>query len=537
MSTNWTQWIAPDNRCQSTSPIVAAFVTSNLPPNYLTSMTPYDAARTLHMAVQRTLHYQEPPPEIDAVGVLTDGYIADCGGYAALLTASLRNIGIPARCISGFRAGEQIPHCRTEFHLPGTEWIIADATDGNTNDPTGTFAYDFGITSDGNEYVAADAGDSHILPYYDFEFIQIPNDYGSWSATYESYTPTYALTSVPGVAVLASPSDAGTCTGAGAYTANASVQIQASANPGWAFVAWKDGSTLNPRTVSVPAAGTNYIANFVQEVPEINVTGTLAFGNVTTGNTANLSFDIGNPGVTNLTVTSISYPAGFSGAWSGTIPPSGSQTVPVTFAPTALGGASGTITVNSDASSGVNTIFASGTGVGPLPSNIATPVITPDGGTLDDEVKVTIKSATAKSVVHYTIDGSTPTLESPICKSSITITNSLTLNAVAFLGTNTPSATATAVFTISRPSITPMVLADGTVGTVFTPVNLVATGGKAPYKWKVVSAVKLPSGLKLASTGEITGTPKVAGSATFTVEVTDSGKGTAEQSFSLTINQ
>ncbi len=263
LATNWTVWLAPDARCQSTNPLITSFVQSSLPANYQSTLTPYDTARTLHKAVAKALKYEEPPPAIDAVGVLEDG-IGDCGGFSALLVASLRNVGIPARCISGFRQGEQIPHVRVEFHLPGTEWIVADPTDGNTNDPTGTYAYDFGVTSDGNRYVAVDAGDAHELPYNTFEFIQIPNTY-YFGGTGGSYTSFYALAFTPSVAVLASPSDAATVTGEGAYTAGTSVQIGATANTGWTFTAWSDGNTQNPRTVTVPEAGTNYIASFTSE--------------------------------------------------------------------------------------------------------------------------------------------------------------------------------------------------------------------------------------------------------------------------------
>jgi transglutaminase-like putative cysteine protease len=284
LTTNWTVWLAPDGRCESTNPVITSFVQASLPTDYLTTMTPYDTARSLHQTVMKTLKYEEPPPAIDAVGVLQDG-IADCGGYSALLVACLRNVGIPARCISGFRQGDEIPHVRVEFHLPGTEWIIADPTDGNTNDPTGTYAYDFGVTSDANRYVAVDAGDAHILPYFTYEFIQVPNYY-TFGGTGNSYTPFYALASTPSVAVEASPSDAATVTGEGAYTAGTSVQIDATANPGWTFTAWSDGNTQNPRTVTVPEAGTNYIANFVSESTNNSSTATITVSaNPTDGGT------------------------------------------------------------------------------------------------------------------------------------------------------------------------------------------------------------------------------------------------------------
>ena len=73
--------------------------------------------------------------------------------------------------------------------------------------------------------------------------------------------------------------------------------------------------------------------------------------------------DISASGNTTLTVSSISYPGGFSGAWSGTIAAGGSHNVVVTFAPTAVASYSGTVTVNSDATSGTATLAVSGTGM------------------------------------------------------------------------------------------------------------------------------------------------------------------------------
>jgi transglutaminase-like putative cysteine protease len=187
LTTNWTQWLAPDQRCQSTNSAITNFVQQSLPANYRTILTPYDTARTLHLAVMKKLTYQSPPAHLDAVGVLQDG-AADCGGFAALLTASLRQVGIPARCISGFRQGDTVWHVRVEFHLPGVEWLVADPTDGNGNDTTGTYAYDFGDVPNADSFFAVDVGDAHIRPYFNFPFIQVPNWWWNGGATYNSYT-------------------------------------------------------------------------------------------------------------------------------------------------------------------------------------------------------------------------------------------------------------------------------------------------------------------------------------------------------------
>lgn len=96
----------------------------------------------------------------------------------------------------------------------------------------------------------------------------------------------------------------------------------------------------------------------------LSLSGNLAFGDVTAGSSAQNTLTINNEGNTTLTVSSISYPSGFSGDWSsGTIPEGGSKSVTVTFSPTSTTTYGGTVTVNANATSGVNTIEASGTGV------------------------------------------------------------------------------------------------------------------------------------------------------------------------------
>ena len=101
----------------------------------------------------------------------------------------------------------------------------------------------------------------------------------------------------------------------------------------------------------------------------IGLSGNLAFGNVQVNTTAAATLTISNSGNSTMTVTSISYPTGFSGAWSGTVAAGGSQPVTVTFAPTTATSYGGTVTVNANFTSGTNTISASGTGT-PVPTRI-----------------------------------------------------------------------------------------------------------------------------------------------------------------------
>ncbi len=112
-----------------------------------------------------------------------------------------------------------------------------------------------------------------------------------------------------------------------------------------------DGTGPNTLPISGTGAG-----------PVINVTGNLSFGNLPVNNTAQLTLNIANSGTTNLTVTGITYPVGFSGTFSGVLAAGSSTNVTVTFSPTARTNYSGTVTVNSDSLFGANSLTASGTG-------------------------------------------------------------------------------------------------------------------------------------------------------------------------------
>jgi Zn-dependent metalloprotease len=110
-----------------------------------------------------------------------------------------------------------------------------------------------------------------------------------------------------------------------------------------------------------------YSGNINTSTRIISVSGNLAFGNVAIGNSVTSIFTISNSGNSVLTVSSITYPPGFSGNWSsGTIAPGATKSVLVTFTPTSATSSGGTVTVFGDQTAGPNTITASGTGVGTL---------------------------------------------------------------------------------------------------------------------------------------------------------------------------
>ena len=85
-------------------------------------------------------------------------------------------------------------------------------------------------------------------------------------------------------------------------------------------------------------------------------------------------------------------------------------------------------------------------------------------------------------------------------------------------------------------------LAPGSAGVTYLQ-TLTASGGNAPYTWKLVKASgALPKGVKLSKAGILSGTPKAAGTYSFTVEALDTKsstkpktQNTATQALTLTV--
>ncbi len=120
----------------------------------------------------------------------------------------------------------------------------------------------------------------------------------------------------------------------------------------------------------------------------------------------------------------------------------------------------------------------------------------------------------------------TPTTAGPAVDFTVKVTDSDSNTATASLSI-TINATSLSITTTSLPA--------GTVNTSYSQ-TLAATGGVSPYSWSISSG-SLPAGLTLSgSTGVISGTPTAAGTANFTVKVTDTDNNTATQNLSITVN-
>ena len=85
-------------------------------------------------------------------------------------------------------------------------------------------------------------------------------------------------------------------------------------------------------------------------------------------------------------------------------------------------------------------------------STVATPTITPNGGSFVSSMSVTMASATSGASIHYTTDGSSPTQSSSLYTGAISLTGSATVKAKAFKIGYDASAEASASFNKSSTS-------------------------------------------------------------------------------------
>lgn len=87
-----------------------------------------------------------------------------------------------------------------------------------------------------------------------------------------------------------------------------------------------------------------------------------------------------------------------------------------------------------------------GSGMGMTPA--AAPAIAPASGTYSTPLAVTITDSVPNAVIYVTIDGSTPSLSSPIYHGPFMITQSSKVEAIAAAGSYSTSPVAIANFTL-----------------------------------------------------------------------------------------
>jgi len=144
---------------------------------------------------------------------------------------------------------------------------------------------------------------------------------------------------------------------------------------------------------------------------------------------------ISNNGDSALTVGAISYPGGFSGDWSGAIPSGGSTNLTVTFTPDAPTNYSGNLAVSSDATSGINILSVSGTGL--LRTNELPPAQNILAVSVNGDASVTLTYAVTPGL-PYRIEAATNLPPAAWTTVAGSATNAAT-NTVTFTDLNPPS--------------------------------------------------------------------------------------------------
>jgi alpha-tubulin suppressor-like RCC1 family protein len=84
---------------------------------------------------------------------------------------------------------------------------------------------------------------------------------------------------------------------------------------------------------------------------------------------------------------------------------------------------------------------------------VATPSFTPAAGTYSSSQEVMVGTATPGAIIRYTLDGSSPTEQSPIFGAPFTISGTTTVKAQAFKADMLPSAVASATYTVNLSAV------------------------------------------------------------------------------------
>jgi parallel beta-helix repeat protein len=266
---------------------------------------------------------------------------------------------------------------------------------------------------------------------------------------------------------------------------------------------------------------------FAASVPALQITtSSLPAGTVGSSYSAGLAATGGSPPYSWGTIAG-ALPNGLqlsstTGAINGTpsAPGSFSFTARVTDANTATSSAALSLSVSAPAAPTISTVVPAS---GPIAGGTA---VTISGANFRTGDTVLFGSGTASAVQVVS--------SSQI--QSITPAESAGLVSVTVQDSSGQKATDGNAFAFAVPplQVTTPSLPGGVVGTNYSG-TLTATGGTPPYSWSTTSGA-LPTGLQLnASSGQISGTPSAAGSASFTVQAKDASSDTASAGLSINI--
>ena len=109
-----------------------------------------------------------------------------------------------------------------------------------------------------------------------------------------------------------------------------------------------------------------------------------------------------------------------------------------------------------------------------------TPTLRPNGGSFTSAQTVTLSDSTPSAAIYYTLDGTTPTNNSPKYSAALSVSTTTTIEAMAVASGYAGSAVASATYTISAPGTAPVSASLSTAANVRALVSngsAVANGG------------------------------------------------------------
>src|SRR5437867_11877692 len=153
-----------------------------------------------------------------------------------------------------------------------------------------------------------------------------------------------------------------------------------------------------------------------------------------------------------VSFTAAGLPAGATGSFSAaSCSPTCSSTLTIsTTGSTSTGNFP--ITITSTGSGVTKTTAFTLTVSATVVSTVATPTITPNGGSFTSSVSVTTATATSGASIYYTTNGTSPTQSSTLYNGAITLTSDAVVTAKAFKSGYNPSAEVSASFTQATTS-------------------------------------------------------------------------------------
>ncbi len=312
----------------------------------------------------------------------------------------------------------------------------------------------------------------------------------------------------PGIGISTSGTISGTPSQAGIFIFAVKV-ISQSANG--AFVSASQGYSIT-----------------ITGAPLAIATTSLPAGTVGTPYSQNLTATGGTPPYTwQLTgsTLSVGLTLSTSGTFSGTPVTAGSFTYQVVVTDSAQGSASGSFTIRINPALVITTTSLPSGTVG---TSYTATTLAATGGT----PPYTWSLASGALPGGLSVSSAGVISGTPTAAGTFSVTLKVTDSAQA-TATQSYSVTVAAA-TVPLSVTTQAPLAGGEVGVAYTQA-FAATGGTPPYQW-TISAGTVPLGFTLnPTTGSLTGTPTVAGTSNFTVQVADSASHTATKAFTITV--